>query len=173
MSNTPQTTPPAKDWRFALALGLSIGIGHAMATRLDGFDSRVYVLTGDGEIDEGQVWEAAMAAAKYKLDNVVAIVDQNGYQQTGPTAEVLDLRPIAPRWEAFGWFTQEINGHDLQAVLGAFKKASQTKGKPSAIIAKTVKGYPVIDILGGDHNFHGKALSAEEAKKALAYLESH
>lgn len=157
----------------SLGQGLSIGIGHAMATRLDGFDSRVYVLTGDGEIDEGQVWEAAMAAAKYKLDNVVAIVDQNGYQQTGPTAEVLDLRPIAPRWEAFGWFTQEINGHDLQAVLGAFKKASQTKGKPSAIIAKTVKGYPVIDILGGDHNFHGKALSAEEAKKALAYLESH
>ncbi|HEV3205085.1 MAG TPA: transketolase [Gemmataceae bacterium] len=157
----------------SLGQGLSIGIGHALATRLEGFDSRVYVLTGDGEIDEGQVWEAAMAAAKYKLDNLVAIVDHNGYQQTGPTAEVLDLRPIAPRWETFGWFAQEINGHDLEAVLGAFQKASQTKGKPSVIIAKTVKGYPVIDILGGDHNYHGKPLSPDEAKKALAYLDSH
>jgi transketolase len=157
----------------SLGQGLSIGIGHALATRLEGFDSRVYVLTGDGEIDEGQVWEAAMAAVKYKLDNLVAIVDHNGYQQTGPTAEVLDLRPIAPHWETFGWFAQEINGHDLVAVLAAFQKASQTKGKPSVIVAKTVKGYPIIDILGGDHNYHGKPLSPDEAKKALAYLDSH
>src|SRR5262245_52644209 len=100
----------------SLGQGLSIGIGHALAARLDGYDARTFVLMGDGEIDEGQVWEAAMAAAKYKLDNLVAVVDQNGYQQTGPTAEVLDLRPVPPRWEAFGWFAQEIDGHDLSAV---------------------------------------------------------
>src|SRR5207248_4292410 len=115
------------------------GIGHCLATRLDGFDSRVFVLMGDGEIDEGQVWEAAMSASKFKLDHLVAIVDQNGYQQTGSTAEVLDLRPIAPRWEAFGWHAQEINGHDLNEVLAAFGKAGAAKGKPSVIVARTVK----------------------------------
>src|SRR5262245_42180959 len=85
----------------SLGQGLSIGLGHALAARLDKLDYRVYVMLGDGEIEEGQVWEAAMAAHKYRADNLVAIVDQNGYQQTGPTAEVLDLRPLAPRWEAF------------------------------------------------------------------------
>lgn len=154
----------------SLGQGLSIGIGHALATRLDGFDSRTYVLMGDGEIDEGQVWEAAMAATKYKLDNLVAIVDQNGYQQTGPTVEVLDLRPIAPRWEAFGWFAQDVDGHDLSAVLAAYQKAAQTKGKPSVIVAKTVKGYPIQHLLGSDPNHHGKPLTADEEKQALAAI---
>ena len=88
----------------SLGQGLSLGIGHALAVRLDKFDARVYVMLGDGELDEGQVWEAAMAARKFKLDNLVAVVDQNGYQQTGATAEVLDLKPLVPRWESFGWF---------------------------------------------------------------------
>jgi transketolase len=156
----------------SLGQGLSIGIGHALATRLDGNIARVYVLTGDGELGEGQIWEAAMAAAKYKLDNLVAIVDQNGYQQTGPTAEVLDLRPLPPRWEAFGWFTQEINGHSLKEVLAAFDKAAAIKGRPSAIIARTVKGYPITDVLGADPNHHGKPLTPEEAKKALEEIET-
>lgn len=155
----------------SLGQGLSIGIGEALAARLDGYDSRIYVLLGDGELGEGQVWEAAMAAHQFKLDNLVVIVDQNGYQQTGPTSEVLDLKPLAPRWESFGWYTQEINGHDLSEVLSAFQNAAKNKGKPSAIIARTRKGYPVIDILGGDHNYHGKPLSAEEAKRALEYLD--
>jgi transketolase len=155
----------------SLGQGLSIGVGHALATRLDGFDSRTYVLLGDGEIDEGQVWEAAMSAAKYKLDNLVAIVDQNGYQQTGPTAEVLDLRPVPPRWTAFGWFAQEVNGHDLKEVLAAFQKAAQTKGQPSAIIAKTVKGYPIQHLLTSDPNHHGKPLTKEEAEAALKEIE--
>ncbi len=154
----------------SLGQGLSLGVGHALATRLDGYDSRTYVLLGDGEIDEGQVWEAAMAAAKYKLDNLVAVVDQNGYQQTGPTAEVLDLRPVAPRWEAFGWFAQDVDGHDLDAVLKAYQKAAQTKGKPSVLVAKTVKGYPIQDILASDPNHHGKPLTKDEEKKALAAL---
>ena len=156
----------------SLGQGLSIGIGHALATRLDGYDSRVYVLTGDGEMDEGQVWEATMAARKFKLDHLVAIVDLNGYQQTGATAEVLDLRPVPPRWEASGWFTQEINGHDLKEVLAAFKQAEQTKGRPSAIIAHTVKGFPITDVLGSDVNHHGKPLTPEQAKKAIAEIEN-
>ncbi len=154
----------------SLGQGLSLGVGHALATRLDGHDSRVYVLLGDGEIEEGQVWEAAMSAVKFRLDNLVAIVDQNGYQQTGPTAEVLDLRPLPPRWEAFGWFAQEINGHDLNEVLGAFEKAAKTKGKPSVIVARTVKGYPIQHLLTSDPNHHGKPLTKEEAEKALAEI---
>jgi transketolase len=157
----------------SLGQGLSIGIGHALASRMEGHQSRVFVLIGDGEMDEGQVWEASMAAQKYKLDNLVAIVDQNKYQQTVPTAEVLDLRPVPPRWEASGWFVHDIDGHDLSAVLDAFHKAAETKGRPSAIIARTIKGYPIIDLLDGDHNYHGKPLSPEEAKKALAYIEAH
>src|SRR2546421_962088 len=97
----------------SLGQGLSIGVGHALAVRLDGYDSRVYVMTGDGELGEGQVWEAVMAAHKYNLDNLVAVVDQNGYQQTGPTAEVLDLRPVASHFESFGWSAQEVNGNDM------------------------------------------------------------
>jgi transketolase len=155
----------------SLGQGLSLGIGHALASRLNQEDYRVYVLMGDGEMDEGQVWEAAMAAKKFRLDNLVAIVDQNGFQQTGPTAEVLDLRPLAARWEAFGWFTQEINGHDLTEVLAAFQKAAQTKGKPSAIVARTVKGYPIENLLS-DPNHHGKPLTKEEEAKALAFLDS-
>jgi transketolase len=157
----------------SLGQGLSIGIGHALATRLDGYASRVYVMTGDGELDEGQVWEAAMAASKYKLDNLVAIVDQNSYQQTGSTAEVLDLRPVPPRWEASGWFTQEINGHDLNQVLAAFKKAAATKGKPSAIVARTVKGYPITDVLGKDVNHHGRPLTPDEAARAIKEIENY
>lgn len=157
----------------SLGQGLSIGVGEALAARLDGRDSRIYVLIGDGEIGEGQVWEAAMAAHKYKLDNLVAIVDQNGYQQTGPTAEVLDLRPVPPRWQACGWSTQEINGHDLNEVLAALDKAAQTKGQPSAIVARTVKGYPIQGLLKSDPNHHGKPLTADEAKEAIAFVESH
>jgi transketolase len=154
----------------SLGQGLSIGIGQALAARLDGFDSRVFVLMGDGEIDEGQVWEAAMAAVKYKLDHLVAIVDQNGYQQTGPTSEVLDLRPIAPRWESFGWHAQEINGNDMGEVVAALRKAIDTRGKPSVIVSRTVKGWPIQTILSSDPNHHGKPLTAEETTKALALL---
>lgn len=155
----------------SLGQGLSLGVGHALAVRLDGYLSRVYVLLGDGEINEGQVWEAAMSAQKYKLDNLVAIVDANGYQQTGPTAEVLDLRPLPPRFEAFGWFTQEVNGHDLAELLAAFGKAAETRGRPSAIIARTVKGYPIQHLLTSDPNHHGKPLTPEEADRALKLLE--
>jgi transketolase len=154
----------------SLGQGLSIGLGQALAAKLDGLDFRVYVLTGDGELGEGQVWEAVMAAHKYKADNLVAIVDQNGFQQTGPTSEVLDLKPLAPKFEAFGWFAQEIDGHDLDAVLRALTSAANTKGRPSVIIARTIKGYPIQTILTKDPNHHGKPLTAEEQEKALALI---
>jgi transketolase len=153
----------------SLGQGLSLGVGHALAVRLDKYDSRVYVLTGDGELAEGEVWEACMAASKFKLDNLVAIVDRNNYQQTGPTKEVLDLTPLKPRFEAFGFFTQEINGQDVGEVLTALNKAAQTKGKPSAIVAHTTKGFPITNVLP-EPNFHGKALSPDEEKKALAEI---
>jgi transketolase len=156
----------------SLGQGLSIGVGHALATRLDGYDSRVFVLMGDGEIEEGQIWEAVMSAHKFKLDNLVGIVDQNGYQQTAATAEVMDMKPLVPKWEAFGWYAQEINGNDIGEVLAAFKKATQNKGKPSVIVAKTVKGWPIQTILTKDPNHHGKPLTPDEAKKALALLDS-
>lgn len=156
----------------SLGQGLSIGIGHALAARINKQNYRVNVLMGDGEMDEGQVWEAAMAAKKFQLDTLVAMVDQNGFQQTGATAEVLDLRPLAQRWEAFGWFAQEINGHDLTEVLAAFQKAAQTKGKPSVIVARTVKGFPIQHLLTSDPNHHGKPLTQEEQDKALAFLDA-
>ena len=113
-----------------------------------------------------------MSAVKFKLDNLVAIVDQNGYQQTGATAEVMDLKPLAPKWEAFGWFAQEIDGHDLKSVVAAYEKAKQTKGRPSVIVARTKKGYPIQDVVH-DPNHHGKPLTQEEAEKAIAYIDAH
>jgi transketolase len=154
----------------SLGQGLSLGIGEVLAARLDGYDSRVYVMTGDGEIEEGQVWEAVMSAHKFKLDHLTLIVDQNGYQQTGPTAEVMDMKPLVPKFEAFGWAALEINGHDLGEVLGALDKARQTRGRPTAIVARTIKGYPIQGLLSSDPNHHGKPLTKEEAQKALAML---
>jgi transketolase len=154
----------------SLGQGLSLGVGHALATRMDGYDSRVFVLLGDGELDEGQVWEAAMSGQKFRLDHLTAIVDQNGFQQTGPTAGVLDLRPLAPRWEAFGWYAQEINGNDMAEVLTALKKAVANKGRPSVIIARTVKGWPIQGLLTKDPNHHGKPLTEQEAAEALRLI---
>src|SRR5437763_3057966 len=156
----------------SLGQGLSLGVGVALAAKLDGRDSRVYVLMGDGEVEEGQVWEAVMSANKFHLDNLVAVVDQNGYQQTGLTAKVMNLRPLAEKFEAFGWFVQEIDGHDLGAVIGRYATAKATKGRPCAIVAYTKKGYPIMDIIH-DPNHHGKPLTKEEAQKALAYIDSY
>lgn len=154
----------------SLGQGLSIGIGAALAARLDGSPARVYVMTGDGELGEGQVWEAVMTAHKYKLDNLVAIVDQNGYQQTGPTAQVLDLKPLGPKFEAFGWYAQEVNGHDLGEVLTALENTRRSTGRPSVIVARTIKGYPIQSVLGSDPNHHGKPLTRDEAAKAIALV---
>jgi transketolase len=156
----------------SLGQGLSIGIGHALACRLDGFDSHVYVMLGDGEIEEGQVWEAFAAGHKFKLANLTAIIDQNGYQQTGPTREVLDMTPLADKITAFGWQTQTIEGNDMQAVVDGLQKARQVTTGPTAIVSKTKKGFGILPLLEqeGDLNYHGKPLSKPLAEKALQLI---
>lgn len=157
----------------SLGQGLSIGLGHALAARLDGRDYRVYVLIGDGESDEGQIWEAAMAAAKYRVDNLTAILDYNKYQQTGPVAKVMpSLEPIADKWRAFGWHVLEIDGHDMRAVLGAFVDVRQRAGRPQMIIAHTMKGKGLSPFERDETNRkHGVPLEPDEAEVALAELD--
>jgi transketolase len=156
----------------SLGQGLSLGIGHALACRMDGLDSHVYVMMGDGESEEGQVWEAYATAHKYKLSNLTAIVDLNGYQQTGPTHEVMDLTPMGDKIAAFGWHTQTIEGNDMETVVKALEVARQVKDRPTAIVSKTKKGFGILPLLEqeGDLNYHGKPLSKALAEKALQMI---
>ena len=165
-----RTTPGVEMSAGALGQGLSFGIGIALAARLDGRDYRVYVLIGDGECNEGQIWEAAMAAAHYKLDSVVAIIDRNCQQIDGWTCDVMDTEPFPEKWRAFGWHTIEVDGHDLAQIIAAFEAAKLIKGKPTAIIAHTIKGKGV-SFMEGNLDFHGKAPTPEEAERALKELE--
>lgn len=156
----------------SLGQGLSIGIGHALAARLDKRPTRVFVVIGDGEMGEGQVWEAFAAAHKYKLGNLTAIIDQNGYQQTGPTNDVLDMTPFADKCAAFGWHAQTINGNDMSEVVGALQAAQQVSDQPQVIVSQTKKGFGILPVLeeAGDLNFHGKPLPPEMAEEALELL---
>ncbi|MBX3436100.1 MAG: transketolase [Planctomycetaceae bacterium] len=156
----------------SLGQGLSIGIGHALAARIDGKSYHTYVMMGDGEMGEGQVWEAIAAAHKYALNNLTAIIDQNGYQQTGATKEVLDLTAFQPKLEAFGWHVQTIAGNDMAEVVKALETANGIKDRPTCIVSRTQKGFPVVPLLEaeGDPNYHGKPFSKELAKKAIAML---
>lgn len=156
----------------SLGQGLSLGVGHALACRLDGYDAHTYVMSGDGEMGEGQMWEAIASAAKYKLSNLTLIIDQNGYQQTGSHAEVLDLRPFDTKLKAFGWETLVINGNSMSEVVDALGKLKSIKDRPTCIVSQTKKGFGILPILEttGDLNYHGKPLSKELAEKALAYL---
>lgn len=153
----------------SLGQGISMAVGMALAGKLDGRGYRVYALLGDGECQEGQVWEAAMAAAHYKLDNLVAIVDRNGLQIDGPTEDVMSLEPLAEKWRAFGWHTLEIDGHAFPAILAAFDEAAATAGRPTAIIARTVKGRGV-SFMENAVEWHGVAPNAEQRDRALAEL---
>lgn len=156
----------------SLGQGLSIGVGQALAGRMDKKDYRVYVMLGDGEMGEGQVWEALTTGHKYKLGNLTAIIDQNGYQQTGATKDVLDLTEFQPKLEAFGWHVQTINGNDMAEVVKALKVVQTIKDRPTAIVSKTKKGFGILPVLEttGDLNFHGKPLPKDLAEKALAFL---
>lgn len=159
----------------SLGQGLSIGIGHALAGRMDRRPYHVYVMLGDGETGEGQVWEALAAAHKYKLGNLTAIIDRNGYQQTGATKDVLDMGDLAAKIAAFGWHVQTINGNKMEEVVPALNAARAVTDRPTAIVANTQKGFGILPVLEptGDVNYHGKPLSKELAEKALAYLTSH
>lgn len=153
----------------SLGQGLSIGVGHALAARIDKKDYHTYVMTGDGELGEGQVWEAAAAAAKYQLDNLTCIVDRNHYQQTGAAEEVLNLDPIDGKFAAFGWHVQAINGNDMEEVVTALQRARAHKGQPTCIVALTRKGEGILPLLEklGDENFHGKPLPPKYLDEAL------
>lgn len=165
------------DWRTpgvtvasgSLGQGLSIAIGMALAGKLDKKDYRVYCLMGDGEIQEGQIWEAAMAASHYKCDNLCAILDYNCYQIDGKISEVMQLEPLVDKWKAFGWHTIKINGHNIKQILQAFDQAEKIKNKPSIIIARTTKGKGV-SFMENVVDFHGRAPTPKEAKKALEEL---
>ncbi|NLK51623.1 MAG: transketolase [Syntrophomonadaceae bacterium] len=154
----------------SLGQGLSVANGLALAGRLDRSNYRVYVLLGDGECEEGQIWEAAMLAAHYGLDNLVALLDYNGLQIDGPIQEVLSPDPLADRWRAFGWAVQEIDGHDFKQIIPALNQARETKGQPSIIIARTVKGKGV-SFMEHQVGWHGTAPNQEQVVQALAELE--
>ena len=153
----------------SLGQGLSYSIGQALAARLDGRDYRVYCLLGDGELDEGQVWEAAMAASHYSLDNLTAIVDRNRIQNDDFCENVMRTDPLPEKWQAFGWHVQEVDGHDLAQVIEALERARKVRGQPSVVIAHTVKGKGV-SFMENTAEWHGKALTAVQAERALAEL---
>lgn len=153
----------------SLGQGLSVGIGMALGGKLDNKEYRTFVLLGDGENDEGQVWEAAMSAVHYKLDNLTAIIDRNGLQIDGATEQILSLEPLADKWHAFGWNVIKINGHSMREILDALDEKSSVRGKPTMIIAKTIKGKGV-SFMEGSLDFHGKAPNKEQTAKALSEL---
>ncbi len=154
----------------SLGEGLSLALGLGIAARLDGNPSRTYAMFGDGEIQEGQIWEAAMAGAFHKLDNVVAIVDYNQIQLDGFVKDIMDVAPLADKWRAFGWHTIELDGHDLTAIQAAFKEAEATKGKPTCLVAHTIKGKGV-SFMENNPKFHGMAPTPDEVKLALQELQ--
>jgi transketolase len=153
----------------SLGQGLSIAQGLALASKLDGDRFRVYCMTGDGESQAGQIWEVAMSAPKFALDNLCVICDYNKGQIDGPTWEVMDLEPLADKWRAFNWHVIEIDGHRFEEILPALDEAETTKGRPTIIIAHTIKGKGV-SFMEGVIDWHGKAPSHEQAEKAIAEL---
>ncbi len=163
-------TPGAEMSAGSLGQGLSFGIGVALAGRLDARGYRVYVLLGDGECDEGQVWEAAMAAAHFKLDSLVAIVDNNGIQLDGWNCDIMNLEPFNKKWQAFGWHVIEVDGHDFTQLTSAFEQVKLVKGQPAVIIAHTIKGKGV-SFMENNPDFHGKAPTAAQVQIALRELE--
>jgi len=165
-----KTTPGIEISGGSLGQGLSVGLGIALAAKLDKKDYRTYVMLGDGEIAEGQVWEAAMAASHYKADNLCAIIDQNGLQIDGFIHEIMSSYPIPDKWQGFGWHVIEINGHDYKAISSAYDEAEKVKGRPTVIVAKTIKGKGV-SFMENQVDWHGKAPTKEEAERALAELK--
>jgi transketolase len=152
-------------------IGLSVAIGIALASKMDGKKNHVYVLIGDGESDEGQIWEAAMAASKFKLDNITVILDRNRIQQDGFTEDIMPLDPVRDKWAAFNWSTEEVNGHNVEQIIDAFNKTNQVKDRPSIIIANTIKGNG-IKHMTNNPQWHGKAPPRKHTPLLLEELEN-
>jgi len=153
----------------SLGQGLSVANGIALGLKLDKIPARVYCIMGDGEIQEGQIWEAAMTAAHYNLDNLYAVVDNNGLQIDGPVEEIMRIAPVHEKWTAFGWHVIEIDGHNMKEILHALNEAEKIKNKPTVIIAHTIKGKGV-SFFEGKVEYHGVAPTPEELEKALKEL---
>jgi transketolase len=163
-------TPGVEMSAGSLGMGLSFAVGIALAARLDSKTYRTYVLLSDGECEEGQTWEAALSAAHFELDSLTAIVDYNGIQLSGWTCDIMNLEPFARKWQAFGWHTIDIDGHDFDQILSACQRSEKTSDKPTVIIARTIKGKGV-SFMENNVAFHGKAPTPEEANRALEELE--
>ncbi|MDD4909585.1 MAG: transketolase [Candidatus Omnitrophica bacterium] len=162
-------TPGIEAASGSLGQGLSVALGMSLAGRIDKRGYRVYVLMGDGEIQEGNIWEAAMACSHYKCDNLCAVLDYNGYQIDGRVCDVMGIEPIKEKWVSFGWNVLEIDGHNMRRIVSAFEKAARHKGAPTIIIARTTKGKGV-SFMENIADFHGRAPTEEETKKALEEL---
>ncbi|MHB0997999.1 MAG: transketolase [Armatimonadota bacterium] len=154
----------------SLGQGISAANGMALAAKLDNKDYRVFCLIGDGESEEGQIWEGAMASAHYKLDNVTAITDFNGLQIDGPNCEVMTVTPLADKWKAFGWNVIEVDGHNYTELLDALSPERKIEGMPTMIIAHTIKG-KCVSYMEGVCDWHGKAPSEDQVRQALAELD--
>ncbi len=179
----PEKTPGVEIAAGPLGHGVAIGTGMALSLRMGvpkpssmsapsarAANGRVYVILGDGEINAGVIWEGVMSAAKYKVGNLTAILDYNGIQQTGATADVMPTEPIADKWEAFGWHVQEIHGHNMREILTALDRADEVHAKPSVIIARTTKGKGV-KLFEYDHRWHGAPPNDEQFNSAVKELE--
>jgi transketolase len=162
-------TPGIEVCSGSLGQGLSVALGMSLAGKMDHKDYRVYCLLGDGEIQEGNVWEAAMAAAHYKCDNLCAVLDYNGFQIDGRVSEVMGLEPLSDKWRGFGWYVLEIDGHNMAAIHKAFDTAKRIKEKPSIVIAKTIKGKGV-SFMENVVDFHGRSPSKDETDLAVREL---
>jgi len=163
-------TPGVEMSTGSLGHGLPAGNGMALAAKLDRKLYRIYVLCGDGEMDVGEIWEAAMLAAHYKLDNITVYLDRNKLQLDGPTEKIMSLEPLADKWKAFGWHVMEINGHNMKEIIHATNEARSIKGRPTIIICHTIKGKGV-SFMEGSLHFHGKAPSKQEYEQAMKELE--
>jgi len=164
-------TPGVEATTGSLGQGISIALGMALGAKLHGAKHRVYALLGDGEIQEGQVWEAAMAAAHYCADNLIAIVDNNGLQIDGSNDEIMSLNPLPDKWSAFGWRVLTLDGHNMSEILQAFEDAKMAKGQPTVLLARTVKGKGV-SFMENQSEWHSGAPTKEQFEKAMEELRS-
>ncbi|MCL5985186.1 MAG: transketolase [Actinobacteria bacterium] len=163
-------TPGVEISTGSLGQGLSVACGIALGIKLSGGNAWVYVLLGDGELNEGQVWEAALFANQYRLSNIIGIIDRNGFQVDGPTTKIINTEPLSVKWKVFGWHAQEIDGHNMVQIVNSLDKAIHNQSGPHIIIANTVKGKGV-SFLEHNNEYHGKALNQEQLHLALSELK--
>ncbi|MGA6161954.1 transketolase [Amycolatopsis magusensis] len=170
LAGHPSRSIPGVEWATgSLGHGLPVGVGIALANRHDHNPGRVFVVLGDGECQEGSIWEAAMSAAHFGLDNLVVVVDRNGFQEDGPTEEIMALEPFADKWRSFGWQVSEVDGHDVTELGDALHRLPFTAGRPSCVIARTEKGHG-LSFTANTHTWHYGKFSAEQYRQALAEL---